>query len=384
MLPTASSLDRALACPASCALPQVKTTSEHADNGTAVHAFIVRAREVGRDAALAEVPEESRDFCAQLPLDELPAGGRHELAYAWNYVTGEARILGCGTSRDYSDVTPEEYCGTADLIGAKDGRGVVDDWKSGRYVGEPGTAAQLLLAALALVSIDPSMEEVEVAFFYLRDDGTFFPDRAIVDRFDLAAFAERLKELPRRIEHARQVIESGRQPDVNNGPWCRYCPAAAACPAKTALARSFGAELATIREKVGALSPVEAGKVYAKALEYKDLVDEVIAGLKDVARVHPLELPDGRVLREVEWKLPTKVTAEIAEEVLTDLHGEQVAKLAIETEKRTTLTAITKALRTVARPGTLAKLERQAVEQIRNRGGLKEGTAPQVRAVKGE
>lgn len=383
-LPTASALDRVLNCPASHALPQVRQQSDAADYGTAVHQFIVTAREKGRDAALSEVSDAARDLCEQLPLDELPTGGRLELAYAYNYQTRQARILGEGKSRDYSDVTPEEFCGTADLIGGKDGRGVVWDWKSGRNAGDPKTAGQLLLAALALVSIDDEMQEVEVAFCYLRDDGTYFVDRATVDRFDLAAFAEKLKDLPRRIAIERDKIENGRQPDVSNGPWCRFCPAVAACPAKVALAKHFGAELLTIRDRITAMSPVERGKVYDKALQYKDILDEVLAGIKESARIDPVELPDGRVLREVEWKVPTKVDADVAEEVLTELHGERVAKEAVTVEKSTTLTAIEGALRKVAQPGKLAGLKKQAIERVRQRGGLKEGTALQVRIIKGE
>jgi hypothetical protein len=174
----------------------------------------------------------------------------------------------------------------------------------------------------------------------------------------------------------------GETPDVSNGPWCRHCPASPSCPAKVALARSFGGELVSLRGKIAALSPADAGKVYAKAIEYKDLVEEVIAGLRDVARVHPLELPDGRVLQETLVKLPTKVDADVAERVLSELHGAEVAREAVTVEKSTTLTAIEGALRKVAAPGKLAKLKRETAEAIRAKGGLKEGTAPQVRAVK--
>jgi hypothetical protein len=382
---TASQLDRVIHCPASAALPQVRQRSDAADFGSGVHAFLKLADKVGREAALAEIAEDAphRDLCEQLPLDELPKGGRREVAFARNRITGAVRILGEGEHRDYSDVTEDEDCGTADLIGTKNGRGIVKDWKSGRHVGNPATAAQLLFFALCVAEI-AEVDEVEVAFVYLRDDGTFYEDCAVVDSFDLAAFAETLRTLPKQIEAERGKIYAGRQPDVFNGPWCRFCPAAAACPAKTALARSFGAELVSIRDQVSALSSVDAGKVYQKALEYKDLLEEVIAGLRDVARVSPLELPDGRVLRETLVKLPTKVDANVAEEVLTELHGEKLAREAVTIEKSVTLTAIEGALRKMAQPGQLAKLKKQAIEKVRQRGGLREGTVPQVRITKGE
>jgi hypothetical protein len=381
MLPTASQLDRALACPASVALPQVRTQSDAADYGTGVHRFMERADAIGRDAALAEIAEDAphRALCEQLPLDELPKGGGREVAVAYNLSTGKARVL--GKSRDYSTVTEDEICGTVDLWGTRARIGIVKDWMSGRYVGAPATAAQLLFFALAL-SLLFDVDAVEIAFVYLRDDGTFFEDRAVVDTFDLAAFAEKLKALPKRIAAARLQVSMGEVPDVNNGPWCKWCPAAPSCPAKTALAKSFGNDLVSMRDKIAALSPVDAGKVYAKALEYKDLVEEVLAGLRDVARVHPLELPDGRLLQETLVKLPTKVDAEVAERVLSEIHGAEVAREAVTVEKSTTLTAIEGALRKIATPGKLAKLKRDTVEQIRVNGGLKEGSAPQVRAVK--
>jgi hypothetical protein len=382
-LPTASALDRVLNCPASHALPQVRTQSEAADFGTGVHAFMARAAEVGRDAALAEIADDAphRALCEQLPLDELPAGGRREIAFAWDMASGKARVLGCGTDRDYSTVADSEFCGTADLAGALDGVGVVIDWKSGRYVGSPSTSGQLLFLSLAL-SAAMGLDEVRASFVYLRDDGTFYRDEATFDSFDLAAFAEKLRALPKRIAAARLQVSMGETPDVSNGPWCRHCPAAPSCPAKVALAKSFASEFLTIRDKIAALSPADAGKVYAKALEAKDLVEEVIAGLRDVARVHPIELPDGRVLQETLVKLPTKVDAEVAERVLSELHGAEVAREAVTVEKATTLTAIEGALRKIAAPGKLAKLKRDTTEALRVRGGLKEGSAPQVRAVK--
>lgn len=379
MLPTASQLDRVLNCPASHVLPQVRTQSDAADFGTAVHRFLERAHAVGRDVALTETDGRVRDLCEQLPLDELPAGGRREVSFAWNYKTGNARIL--GKNRDYSDVGPDEYCGTADCVGTLNGVAIVIDWKSGRYVGDPSKAAQLLLLSLCL-TYTMDVSDSRQSFVYLNDDGTFFRDEAAVDGFDLAAFALRLQALPAKIEVARVQVEAGRDPDVSNGPWCRFCPAAPSCPAKVALARSFGNELVSIRERVTALSPDEAGKVYARALEYQALVEEVIAGLKDVARVTPLELPDGRVLQETMVKVPTRVDADVAETVLRETYGAEAASEAVTTEKSTTLTAIESALRKRAAPGKLAGMKRDTVDALRARGGLKEGTALQVRACK--
>lgn len=381
MLPSASQLDRVLNCPASHALPQARTQSDAAEFGTAVHAFLQRAHAAGRDEALASIPEDAawRQLCEQLPLDELPAGGRREVSFAWDYTTGKARVL--GTDRDYSTVTATEYCGTADAVGSLNGEGVVIDWKSGRYVGPPATSGQLLLLSLAL-SYTLDVTDVRASFVYLKDDGTFIRDEATLDGFDLAAFALKLQALPAKIEAARAIIVEGRHPDVSNGPWCRFCPASPSCPAKMALARSFGGELVSIRDRVTALLPDEAGRVYAKALEYQALVEQVIAGLKDVARVTPLELPDGRMLQETSIRIPTKVDAGVAESVILEMYGDEAARQAVVTEKSTTLSAIEEMLRKRSKAGTLAKAKRDTLDAIRARGGLREGSAIQVRAVK--
>lgn len=340
-----------------------------------------RAHDIGRDEALAEIDADAphRAMCEQLPLEALPSGGRREVSFAWDHVTGRARIL--GTDRDYSTVTATEYCGTADVIGAVDGVGIVIDWKSGRYVCDPEQASQLRFLALALATVN-GFDEVRASFVYLREDGRFYRDETTFDGFDLAALSLKLQALPARIATEQAKVDGGGVPDVNNGPWCRFCPAAPACPAKVALARSFGGELVTIRERVAALTPNEAGKVYARALEYRDLVDNVLSNLRDVARVTPLELPDGRVLQETSVKIATKVDGDVAERVLMEMYGPEAAHEAVVLEKSTTLTAIEDALRKRAQPGQLATMKRETLAVIRSRGGLREGSTVQVRPVK--
>ena len=108
----------------------------------------------------------------------------------------------------------------------------------------------------------------------------------------------------------------------------------------------------------------------------------VIAAVKDQATLCDIPLPDGFVLRQVDTRLPTKVDADIADEVLRLGFGDDVAKAAVTMAKTTTLSAITDALRSVSPRGTLATHERRVMEAIRVRGGLREAMAPKVRKVK--
>jgi hypothetical protein len=382
-LPTASEHPRVIECPASAALPQVHVETPQANLGTAVHAFMRRAKEVGRDEALAEVPDdaEHRAFCEQIPVEDFPQGGSPELSLAWNHRTDKARFL--GTDRNYSTVSEDEYCGTADLAGSIDGVALIEDYKTGRVYEAAKDSAQIktlsLLQARAIGASDAIGR-----LRYLRDDGSYHVDEAEFSPFDLAEHAETLRKLPKEIARARLQVSMGEVPDVSNGPWCRYCPAAPACPAKTALARNMGADIIGIHGRLTQLTPTEGGEVYARALVYRDMLSEVIENLRDLARIRPLPLPDGSELREVSEKAPTRIVGDVAEKVLRELYGDEIAKNAIEVERRTSFAAIKDSLRAVAKPGALAKLERETREALRNAGGLKESMIPKVKAIKGE
>ena len=75
--PTASSLERAYECPSSCAIQvRVHSSSGYADAGTDKHAFVeaVLAKHKPIAEALADVPLESRQTCADLDWDTLLDG----------------------------------------------------------------------------------------------------------------------------------------------------------------------------------------------------------------------------------------------------------------------------------------------------------------------
>src|SRR5690348_7751770 len=139
--PTASSLERAAACPASCAIPvRVRSSSDAAERGSAIHGFIedVISKHETREAALAKVPVEWRGTCAALDWDAItgdlePATTFAESAYALDYVTGRARFLGRSLNRKYPPTSDEEITGTSDVDGDHfDGVPVVADVKTGQ------------------------------------------------------------------------------------------------------------------------------------------------------------------------------------------------------------------------------------------------------------
>jgi hypothetical protein len=319
MLPTASALDRALRCPASCTLPQVHTTSKYAARGSGVHVFLEAVRAVGRDAALAEVAPEHRKLCEALPLDDLPKGGQAEVAVAWDYETDKARILGEGTRRDYSDAKPTEFVGTADLLGTANGSVVVVDWKTGYGDLPPAKeAAQLLFFALAGSRLT-GLSRAHVSFVRLKDGGEVYRDSARLDAFDLEDFAYRLRRLAVGLDNLR--TDTGI-PDVTEG-LCHYCPAFMACPAKTRHALAI-ANPTALGETLSTLVVEDAARAWEKLKAVEDIVKRTKKALKDYSRILPLPLSTGKTLKEVE--IPdTSIDSAVAFDVLRRMFGDDIA-----------------------------------------------------------
>jgi hypothetical protein len=344
----------------------MRSTSEYATRGTEVHAFIMRAHEVGRDAALAEIPEEEphRELCAALPLDELPTGGDREVALAWNYETDRARMLPRADARDYAAARSTEFVGTADYLG-RDGEGgvIVIDWKTGhRYLGPAKQSRQLRMLALAGARL-VGFEAARVAYFFLRDDGTYGVSWATFDVMDLAEIADEMRGLAETLNAAE-----GDSLDVHEGEHCDFCPAFNSCPAKMNLALAIGvgtahAELASIERRVEMMTDDQIGEAYARLDGFYTVADRVKETIRQRAAMRDVPLPDGRVLGTVQWPW-TSVNRDKAIEVITEMHG--AAAVDATLPRKATLTAI-------------KKLGKATLEEIEKRGGIVCGSSPQVR-----
>jgi hypothetical protein len=362
-LPTASQLDRVFNCAASEVLPHIRSMSARAERGTGVHAFIPRARAIGREEALAEIDEDAshRALCEALPLDELPVGGDHEVALAWDHVTDRGRILPAAGQRDYAAAVPTEFVGTADHMGRTDFEVIVLDWKSGhRYLGPAARSRQLRMLALAAARA-LGVEQARVAYFYLRDDGTYGTSWAEFDAFDLAEIADELRGLAETLPQATSA-------DVSEGPHCDFCPAFNSCPAKMKLALAIGSgdaqrELASIERRVEAMTDGELARAYETLERYDDIAERVRRTIRQRAAMHPIDLGDGRELSTVQWPF-TAVKADIAYATVRELHGEAAAEQVAP--RSATVTAI-------------RKLGKDTLAEIERRRGVVTGSKPQVR-----
>lgn len=304
-LPSASGLDRALACPPSGLLPGIESQpGEAAKKGTTVHAFL--AAVLGgiqtRDQALAAVPfdDPGRALCEVIDLDQLPKGGHMEAAFAWDVASGKGRILGYDIGRDYEAHGADrsrEYAGSADFAGKRaDGKALVLDWKTGWATGKAADSWQLrglgLFAAAAF-----GCSEAIVGHVYVRDEAPVF-DLIELDEMELGAIRAEL-----RASSARQAELQGADLHVltgllREGQHCTYCPAFKLCPAKTALVRSMRDDMAAEPGPViAAITPANAAAAVRTLLRFEDVAKRMWAELEALAALDPIDLGDGRVMK---------------------------------------------------------------------------------------
>lgn len=376
---SASAWPRIVACPASVALPQSSpdVASEAAARGTAIHAFLEDvANGTPIEEAIAATPPEYRHAVDQIPVDELHLDSiAAEVTFAM-LPDGSAQEIGRGLDRDYSGAGPDAIVGTADVVGMVDGAVYVADYKTGRARQVPaGDHWQLrILAAMAADAY--STDEAVVEIIQIGEMGEVFRDRATLDAFDLAAIRQTVRDTCDTIDRTRSTPWD--EIEVREGDHCRYCPAMAACPAKTRLLRVMAQEGA--HNVVGARLTTEN---CADALEVftrmKAVLDAAGRALHAFAREHPIPCGDGKVYGAVETTRE-KVDATIAYEVLEEEVGQKIATYALETT--TSKKAIREALReewnrrkAAGDKVTLKSLVEEVLFKIHGAGGIETKTS---------
>lgn len=296
MNPSASKLGLLERCPAAGALPSVwqESTDDQAA-GTARHRYLQRAGELGREAALAEVPADAswRNQVLGIDVTELPVG-RYELAYAYDTATDTARCLGQWIDRAY-ETTAAEVSGTLDLVATVDGRTLVVDFKGMEEVEPAASNLQLGFYALCVARTE-GLDEVDVAIVYIGHSGDLRWDRATLGAFELEAIAARVRAVVARITAARRLVVSGQLPDFSTGLHCKRCPSLPLCPAQTAAVRLLLADPPT-PDQLALLSDEDAGLAYARLAVAEAVLDQAKASLRARAELKGLPLPDGQWLR---------------------------------------------------------------------------------------
>jgi len=381
-----SKAELAEACPASCALPGVSSSSTAAHRGTALHRYVVRALAVGSDAALAEVPEDDRELCAQYVLTGLPSDpGAYacEVAFAIDRATGRARLLGLDIGRDYAGAAerlgqplrPTEVCGSADFVTLLGGDGVgVDDLKTG-WSRVTAAERNLQLGALAYASAQVyGRDWADVRLLVRREDGSGYFSRARLDSFALDGVLLRLRRAAEGVRQAREDVSAGRVPKMSEGTWCRFCPAQWGCPAKTTLIRTLAMAPQTVLENQVSeqLTPETARAAYERLKVIKGVLGVVEGSLRSYVEEHPIDLGDGYVYgrRPIIRKV---IDGHKAYSIIYELHGAAVAASACDME--TSQAAIERALRPVAPARGLKALKTALLERLDSEGGITTETA---------
>lgn len=291
-LPTASSLERGIHCPASFCLPQIRERGGKAANrGTEIHRFLENCHYEGRDAALGKVQAEFQEVCSRIDVQALMPEGTEihpEAAFGWDWSNGTARCLGFGKERDYTGQLATELVGTLDQFLVWDDVVLCRDFKSGYgYLAPAEKNWQLRFFGLCLHSFYEGKKQVVVEIVKILDTGEFACEPAELSADDHAITAQVLRGMVQDISDAQEVVNQGKTPDVSAGMYCKYCPAWEACPAKGAsLQKYLAGQKFTIDALPAAYQLIRDLEQYAKkGLEViKEAVDE-----------EPLDLGNGMV-----------------------------------------------------------------------------------------
>lgn len=241
-LPSASELTRVFNCPPSMLMPAAYFSGPWAIHGRTVHRFLKMAAVFGRMVALEHIGKEDPAYraCEDVDLAYVPKGGGKEIAFAYNWRTWSARILGYDLERAYveSGLRPDEFPGSADDAGANEDVALVTDYKTGWYTMPAKDSWQLLLLGVAAADVYKK-PAARVAHLCLPEGRRPRWDIVELDALALHRARGALASLAQNLVLLEQRYAAGAQLDVSMGDWCRFCPAFDRCPAQNQLAQQM-------------------------------------------------------------------------------------------------------------------------------------------------
>lgn len=348
---TGSGLGRTIACPPSECLPQINRTTIYAEQGTWRHWYLEHVGKIGADAALDGVPDEHKEMCEQIDLEGLPVNLASEVAFGYNWRTGEARELGRGLHRNYSMCGPDEIPGTLDAIGVNENSVYVGDYKGWALV-RARDNAQLLFGALCGTKVfDRDSAEVEI--INIRGGNTW-RSKCVVDVFDLGAFAELAASTMRTVEDIRDGL---LEPVYNEGAHCQYCPGFDSCPAKTKmlLAMAGGESIPTLNNET-------ARRAYRTARAMQKLTTVALSRLYAYAEGNPIDLGEGVIFGPHETRGNETIDGDIAYELIRKRLGQKYADTAVT--RKATKTNLNSAVRLAKKDSAISGTQKREVESI--------------------
>lgn len=369
MLPSASSLQRVMACTPSGVLPRVENddNEEATESGTWLHKYLeLAAYSYAEEWAhwAFEIPEQYHSDCQAIQLEKLPVltNVRKEVAYAFNSAEGKGRYLGTGLERDYSDCGPGDYPGTADVIGLNHAGGlVVLDYKTGSARTTPPASENWQLRHNAVCASDETgITHGELIICKTRGD--LYLDRAPFGPEDIARWRIALMSL------AKRLALKPEQMTYRTGDQCRYCPSAPICPAQTSIVRAAIGAPNLMAEKIAAgLTQENAHQAYAMMRVWEKALGMLKAQVAFHASRHPIALENGKVYGEKE-ETSKDIDPGVAWNVIKAKYGVDVAEKSVVLD--VSKASIERGLRTVAKRGELAGMVREVEQAIGEQGGI--------------
>jgi hypothetical protein len=321
-----------------------------------------------RDKALAVFGSVDKwkpylEIAEAIRADDLPTELAHEVAFAFDLITGRARELGRSIGRDYFShgLLESEIPLTVDVVGVSSDSVFVADYKTGRSkTTEAKNNMQVGLAAVCAAQVYGRSSAVVEVIKPSMSGGRAYRDRATLDVFALDEITARMRGFSER--RAAAMVDV---PNVTVGDHCRYCPSYSHCPAWTSLAVRVGtgAELDDLRTI--SLTEENAGQALARAKVVKKFCERIISAVYGMAAQDPIEIFPGVMLGEKTKQGNEVLDGTIAHSVISDLFDSDMAN---ESAKfSVTKASIERAAR--ERGLSVAPTLTAIVEEIRIRGG---------------
>lgn len=359
--PSASSVERQLACPGSAHLPQSEYHSDYADQGADRHEDAEIAALLG---AVDDLPWQVRRLLQ--PGDVFAT----ECAMAYDVSSDTARALGNINWRDYRDLRPFEIPMTIDLIIYGESRIIVVDYKGYEEVTTAAENPQLATGALAVARAS-GRDEIIVAIVYLG--ASWKPaDVASLTVFDLDIHAASLRDMMTSSDRSLRI-----------GPWCKYCPALIGpggiqCPEQRALAlRAGDGELAV---RIEAMIPFsdddEAAEAYDLLQRIKVVATRLKAALYARAHERPIPLRSGRMFGPVTKPGDREYDGATVHRVVTDQLGREVADHVVE--MTSTQVRFKEVVSKLVPRGKFAATQRDVFGEVERLGGMTRKTSTAI------
>lgn len=357
---SASKMERWLECHASEKLIQIrKPDDEYSEMGRDHHEVLARRTLLG-------------DFDEALGLDATKGAWTVENAVAWNPVMRTGRRLDT-VDRQYPDPTVPMASEAFEIPGTYDGvflshdkkYAMILDHKTGFTDAQRADRnCQLLFFASWLHDVEGT-SHFRLVLSYTRGED---PNEA-EPTFEYADIGTAEIEAYRhRVKLAKE--DAPAPTDTRPGPWCRRCDADLDCASRNGALKVIAGKFIS-----GAVSIEDITLHWHQLLQVERVVSDAISQMKRLVidEGKPVPLPGGRALVASTRRGPSKLNGDIAHHVLKELHGEDVAKAAVEVTTKVSRDSIKKALDLALSTESKAKMMKEIEEAVAGMGGVSRG-----------